>query len=998
MALHSSDTPDSNTTDSTTSAIDLSTVTDPAIRIQIEQLLRLDQPPTQPPTYATITASTSPSIPTTYPSLDDSVTIDIDDTPFTPVIPRNQRSHHPSTPSTQGISGFLAASNDIWNEHEITRILNQDDLANQRRRLSEGRVLQLTAIKRPTTWIKFYFPTVIPSLPVAPNILQQELIIDHIIGLANVDFPVDRLFISTLIQPCTFDGTQCFLGFAALSPSSTLLYGTSPDHSKTALTQLYTLENRLFCLFREPEHYHAPTRPLPTPPPPLIFHTTFKLPHVNHYSENISFIISGLPPQLPHNDVATLRDLATDIFRAIQTAYIAANPGPLLPDVLRRHTSRFHINQILSVRPWSITTATQPSTTPRGRGRGRSTPTNRRNNSNTERLLALVTATDSHPAIDLINIIGDLILKGTNSFTICGGGIDISLIPYHTIPRVNTPHFASLLTQIKEANNTNYAMSQVRIIRDLPVCQRTIANPNHIIHMVQNTPICRAIIPNLQFGRTDPTITCILEHSTDNIINTPDNLLTVLGQTITAFDISPPAAPLPPTQHPHQHPPHQNPPHPPSVPTKASPKPPTTPTHTGTRHIGSSLPTIVSTTAASLRYHALINPAGGIANAGVYKGHFDIHNFRQIAEHVSYPYVKSFATEWEAMRYFTSFYPQCTTRAKILFLNYNAPVESTNMNNPSLRLQQLIGIPTTTPRERDFFDPTTTEPFIILSRQAASQRMRDQGLTPIDSFDFLPADHPREFHSPADLPIDISQLPDAPTFTTNTIPTIANLSSLLPTRPTTTTHDDDDMSQLSYRTQSSLSLHQPPSPTSKRARTTTAASTRSVSTADHHINLNNLPLTTPIAFILPILTSSESITTTIATHDNSIAIHDTIHFAPISITNPTTKLAYITAHQPTQTPALLTLLRTHYPNSHPRTITSLPPSISAPQTLDTTPPIDTILPTNCRVMQCPLYNNGIEEPPPEDPQSLIFNLHQHGNGIHANLYLHTPTNALTSIG
>jgi hypothetical protein len=442
---------------------------------------------------------------------------------------------------------------------------------------------------------------------------------------------------------CTFNDIQCFIGFAAISPSSSLLYGSSATQNRTVISQLYTLENRLFCLFQDPTIYRTPNHN----PPPLLPHLTFKLPHVNHHTESFSFIIAGLPPQLPHNDVATLRELAADIFRAIHDTY-KSNPLPgKFPDVLYRHTSRFHINQLCSVRPWTVTT-TSPSTTTRGRG-GRSPV--RRNPATTDRLLALVTATHYSPAIDLFNVIHDLYNAGIYSYSICGGKLDITITPYHRLPTPNTPAFMPYLHETKAANTVNYAKSHVRIVRDIPVHPSTITSPTIITRMVQSTPICRAVIINLQHGRTNPSITCLLEHSTDTTINSTETLFTALANAVPNVDITPTPSQM------QQHHTQRNPP-PVSISTATSyhrPQPSTTtttppPTYRNDYHrFGSSLPKIISPNASANKYHVLPNPIGGIANAGIYKGHYDIDNYRPMAEHVSYPYNKRFPTEREAM-------------------------------------------------------------------------------------------------------------------------------------------------------------------------------------------------------------------------------------------------------------------------------------------------------------------------------------------------------------
>jgi hypothetical protein len=998
--------------------VNLSEITDSAIRLQIEQLLQSTNirklspiAPFSPPTpqtqsphvsYATATQSPHVSYATattgdsnsmqerdsnsmqglqSQTNLDQDSEDSIDDNNLFTIIAHKKKKTETSTHHThfkQGISNVLSASAEVWNDHETIRILNQDNLHNQHRRLAEGRVKSVHEVTRPSIWVKYSFPTVIASIAVAPNILQQELAIDYMLSLAQLHFQVDRLYVGTILQPCTFDNVQCFLGFIAISPSMSLNYGDSNTVNKETIKLLYTLENRLYCLFQDTSLYQTQSNETT---PHLTPHMAFKLPHVNHHSEEITWLISGLPPQLPHNDVASLRELGTDIFRSIITAFkaIPANNKRPKPDVFFRQQSRFHMNQIISVRPWTTSFTPQTQNNQRGRGRGRTIPSGRTMHSHpiSERLLAIVTNTSHTDAIELINITNDICEFGTIPISICGGKLDVNLIPYHTMPKPNTTHFHSIISPIKTANAANYAKNKVRIIRDIRIHPHTINNPEHINQMVQNTPTCRAIIVNLQYGRTDPALTCLLEHSTDSTINSPQDLLQALSNTIPNFNISP-------TQQ-------QREAHPDM--TQLSPTKPRLDTY-----IGHSLPSIVSTNSSTHRYHALVNPAGGISMAGIYKGHYDINNFRQISEQVSYPFGKSFATEYEAMRYFSSFYPHCTTRAHTLFMNYNAPTEASNMNNPSQRIRELIGKPTTNPHERTFFFPNLIENFIVLSRQAASQRMRDQGLNPSDSYDFLPAEYPRTYHSPADLPIDLS-----PEANSNTPITHNNINSPHPLFATTTQQDDDIMSQLSAHTHSHLSIQQPLETneymTPKRPRT----SNRSISTLDHHATLTQVPTPTIIALINPITTTKEHILTEIMVNSTAynippLTISQTIHFAPTPV-NQNTKITYITILQPEHTHKLIQLLQTLSPTCNPRAVHTLPPFITTPQTLDTTPPMMGELPTNCRVTQCPLYNNGFEQPPPNNnTQIVLHELYQHGIGIHNDLFQNTDVETLATIG
>jgi hypothetical protein len=56
------------------------------------------------------------------------------------------------------------------------------------------------------------------------------------------------------------------------------------------------------------------------------------------------------------------------------------------------------------------------------------------------------------------------------------------------------------------------------------------------------------------------------------------------------------------------------------------------------------------------------------------------------------------------------------------------------------------------------------------------------------------------------------------------------------------------------------------------------------------------------------------------------------------------------------------------------------------------------LPTNCRIIQCPLYNDGFEQPPPDNNTTFFHDLHQHGIGIHSDLIKKTQDETLAIIG
>lgn len=250
--------------------------------------------PTPPLTYASIvtapTATTSnanttmPTQPTIHLPSDytsepndtnnNNDTDDDDENPF--ILVNNNKKLNKSKPHTKTssptkdcISGVKAASTLLWNDKAATAIMNNDDLTSQTTRLLEGRAPNVNSINGPVIWIKFWFPTELPDFTTPPNILQQELTIDHIISKASLDFIVDQVYIGTLINPIHInDNTLSF------SPRTTNTSSNTID--KTTLNNLYTLEDRLHIITSDKNNYQEHNTAVP-----LLNHILFKLPHRN---------------------------------------------------------------------------------------------------------------------------------------------------------------------------------------------------------------------------------------------------------------------------------------------------------------------------------------------------------------------------------------------------------------------------------------------------------------------------------------------------------------------------------------------------------------------------------------------------------------------------------------------------------------------------------------------------------------------------------------------
>jgi hypothetical protein len=916
-------------------------------------------------------------------------TDDDDETPFVLVTNKKQNKSKQQTtasnPTKDGISGVKAASTLLWNDKAAAIIMNNDDLQRQTIRLLEGRTPNVNSINRPVIWLKFWFPTELPNTSIPPNILQQELAIDHIISKAALDFIVDRVYIGTLLNPVHInDNTLSFLGFAALSPRTTNT--TSNTIDKTTLHNLYTLEDRLHLITSDKNNYQEDNTSIP-----LLNDILFKLPHLNNYTEETTFLIKGLHQGIPNNDVASLRELAADIFRAIHQAHNTRYPNAKQPAVLQRHTSRFSINQIMSIRPWNITPnkLQKPNHSP---------PRNSSNNSS-DRALIIILDPHSQAASDLERIITSLSTDHSNTLSICGGKIDINLIHFNTVPKSNsnTKEYNKFYQQLRQCNLLHYARTNVRIIREIPIHPRTLSNPDYINIIVQNIPNCRALIPNLEQGRRHPALTCLLNYSTEQTDSSPDTILELIAttaHTLLNIDIT-------------------------STPSKQHQQTTSATTiNSGAaltnNFTGYVLPQTVNTTSTAPRIYVLINVKGGLATAGIYKGHFDDNRLRLLTDKISYVIFKKFPTEAEAWTYFLSFYNDYNTYDKIFFLNYNCPVESSNLNNPCPRVQAEMSQMSTTKepkKEGTFYRPDLMAPHIILARLAATERMISQKKSPADSYDFLPQDHPRTYQSPADLPINQALIPPS----SANHPSSTNRNFAIEQCILELDEQQDDVSIMTEQTKTLyVNISQPqhiPLPSansaSKRART---SSERSISSISHHQMTKSIPsnpTTTYISLRTPIRMAANELLNQIIQHNTNdtipkMAIGLDVSFAP-TITNFTWKLAYLRINTPECTTDIMNLLNLHFHHFHPQLISSpsmLPTLITSIQTIDNSPPTHTHpnVPTNCRIKQCPLYNAGIEEPINDnDLDSFYKQMEDHGIGIHGELFERTPITTLESI-
>jgi hypothetical protein len=210
-----------------------------------------------------------------------------------------------------------------------------------------------------------------------------------------------------------------------------------------------------------------------------------------------------------------------------------------------------------------------------------------------------------------------------------------------------------------------------------------------------------------------------------------------------------------------------------------------------------------------------------VAVAGIFQLNFNDDGIRARVTNVPFSSHKSFPTEVEAWNYFTLYYPHIISPSDAKFTNENCPVEASNLNNPSWCFQEVSGLNSNIPcNTREFLHFDNLPPTIQASRHAASARMIQLGLTPIDDFTFLRS-------PPTDTttsPTIVSPKQPSPTVTSPSIvnpnhddsTTINSMSILL---HADNAIDDDIFSQASH-----LNLDTEPSTTNKHARSTLSQS------------------------------------------------------------------------------------------------------------------------------------------------------------------------------
>ncbi len=77
--------------------------------------------------------------------------------------------------------------------------------------------------------------------------------------------------------------------------------------------------------------------------------------------------------------------------------------------------------------------------------------------------------------------------------------------------------------------------------------------------------------------------------------------------------------------------------------------------------------------------------------AGIYQCHFDDHKIRGLCSNISHSPHRRFKTWDAAWAHLVTFYPNLRHVGDLNWMNAHAPMESTNLNNPSPKNRKLFG-------------------------------------------------------------------------------------------------------------------------------------------------------------------------------------------------------------------------------------------------------------------------------------------------------------------
>jgi hypothetical protein len=323
-----------------------------------------------------------------------------------------------------------------------------------------------------------------------------------------------------------------------------------------------------------------------------------------------------------------------------------------------------------------------------------------------------------------------LCITKKQQLSIGGQIININLLPPPADHSTRSDFFTSVASNHKNIVAQN---EKAVAIQDIAVTPHVL-NDHSLITYLANAKVidtCVGIFINLRNGRNTPTLTCILQQGVYSEFTSSSRiaarinaaLLTKLPQLPNSIKNL--------------------------VDTKST-STPTRRTGRGGRHNNtpngtpsSSFknipvhPSLAST--KNNKFHVIINGQGGHATANIYFCHFDDSNLRSLVDGIPYSINRSYDNHGAALECFKQYYKDINNQEEIDFMNANAPLEASNLNNPCPAVRDQVGTYTQSSSNTKEYTWTynITDKTIGALRHAASVRMGKLKLPPTDSYDFF---------------------------------------------------------------------------------------------------------------------------------------------------------------------------------------------------------------------------------------------------------------------
>ena len=269
-----------------------------------------------------------------------------------------------------------------------------------------------------------------------------------------------------------------------------------------------------------------------------------------------------------------------------------------------------------------------------------------------------------------------------------------------------------ILREVIKANNASVDKHKVVVLRPIRLSEKACSRKalTKIAGAVAN---CRGVFLNLKDGRSQPSLTILVDFDRQDVPTETKILATILGRYPTL-----------------------------------KPPPPVTgaPSHEAGRGWGETgrgsgrgrgrgrgqqtskffkaqTANIASRKDGDVKFHSCPNPGGGIYNAGIYRGKWNDDNIRLLNHRVSFPENEAFATMEQAFAHFRRYYPEITDYRQIVEMNRNADMYSSNLNNPSALIRDLVGnYQTQRLHLKEVFDNENLEPAVRALREATTAR------------------------------------------------------------------------------------------------------------------------------------------------------------------------------------------------------------------------------------------------------------------------------------